>query len=214
MLCQERRFSRPLPRLALISAVFILSAIFLGCFEEGSNIHPASDAGAAGSGVLTLTWDRVMAENFDLDMSTGPGGTGAGRKIPNVANPIQINDLQIGATYYFVLTAMNDSKVSARSPETSHTVKSRDDRLELPLPVGTTEIALAWDENEKAAAYNLYWRSTPGVTRENGVKIENVQNPHKIKRLIRDVPYYFVVTAVGAAGEESGVSEELFFKAE
>jgi fibronectin type 3 domain-containing protein len=71
----------------------------------------------------------------------------------------------------------------------------------------TQSVTLKWDDVPGATSYNIYWSHKPGVTRKNGTKISNAQNPHKIAELKKGKKYYFVVTAVNASGE-SKVSEE------
>jgi len=70
---------------------------------------------------------------------------------------------------------------------------------------GTQQVKLAWEEVPDATAYNVYWRSTPGVTKDNGSKISNVQIPAVIKNLRSGVTYYFVVTAVKGSRRECGI---------
>jgi fibronectin type 3 domain-containing protein len=74
----------------------------------------------------------------------------------------------------------------------------------------TRDVTLAWDDVPNATSYNIYWSDKAGVTRENGTKISNVKNPHKIQGLKKGGRYYFVVTAVNASGE-SKESEEFSF---
>jgi hypothetical protein len=74
----------------------------------------------------------------------------------------------------------------------------------------TRGVTLAWDDVPNATSYNIYWRDKPGVTRNNGTKISNVKNPHKITGLKMGGKYYFIVTAVNASGE-SKESEEFSF---
>ena len=71
-------------------------------------------------------------------------------------------------------------------------------------------VTLAWDDIPNAISYNIYWRNKPGVTKNNGTKISNVRNPHKIVGLKKGEKYYFVVTAINASGE-SKESEEISF---
>ena len=62
-------------------------------------------------------------------------------------------------------------------------------------------VTFAWDDMPNATSYNLYWSEKPGVTKNNGTKISNVKNPHKVTGLKKGKKYYFVVTAVNASGE-------------
>jgi len=75
---------------------------------------------------------------------------------------------------------------------------------------GTQKVTLAWDNVPNAISYNIYWDSSPGITKHNAKKISNVKNPHTIKGLKRGTTYYFVVTAVNELGE-SEVSEEISY---
>jgi type IV pilus assembly protein PilQ len=75
---------------------------------------------------------------------------------------------------------------------------------------GTQQVKLAWEEVPNATAYNVYWRSSPGVTKHNGNKISNVQSPAVIKNLRSGVTYYFVVTTV-IGSKESPESEEFSY---
>jgi lysophospholipase L1-like esterase len=75
---------------------------------------------------------------------------------------------------------------------------------------GTQEVTLAWDDVPGAASYNIYWSEKPGVTRQNGTKIGNAKNPHKLKDLKKGKKYYFVVTAVNQSGESSESAEFSF----
>jgi hypothetical protein len=198
--------------------IFLTVSLLLApvaCVESNPTIRPVSKAttgGSGGAGKVTIGWNQVMADSYDLFMGTVPGGAEAGRKIANVANPFQITDLPIGATYYFVLSAKNDDRTRLQTRELAHQVQSPDDRITLAFPAQTNGITLAWDPTEEASSYNIYWRNAPGVTRQNGIKIPNVDTPHRLTGLIHGVTYYFVVTAVGKNGGESNVSEEISYQ--
>ena len=75
---------------------------------------------------------------------------------------------------------------------------------------GSKQIELDWMEVPGADSYNVYWSTSPGVTRHNGNKIANVQIPANIKNLKSGVTYYFVVTAVKGS-KESSESEEFSY---
>ena len=74
-------------------------------------------------------------------------------------------------------------------------------------PPKTYDVTLTWDDVPNATSYNIYWSDKPGVTKNNGTKISNVKNPHKIKGLKKGKKYYFVVTAVNASGESKESKE-------
>jgi len=78
---------------------------------------------------------------------------------------------------------------------------------------GKARATLAWDSVPAAISYNIYWRNQPGVTKQNGRKVANVQSPHTLKDLISGKTYYLVVTAVSKSGESS-ISGEISYTVE
>ncbi len=61
-----------------------------------------------------------------------------------------------------------------------------------------------------AIQYNIYWATSPGVTKSSGTKIENATSPYEHTGLVNGVAYYYVVTAYDAdTGLESDESEEV-----
>ena len=67
---------------------------------------------------------------------------------------------------------------------------------------------LTWDDVPDATSYNIYLSDKPGVTKDTGIKISNVKNPHKVTDLEKGKKYYFIVTAVSDSNE-SDASEEI-----
>ena len=74
----------------------------------------------------------------------------------------------------------------------------------------SAKMTVAWNSVPNAAAYNIYWRTSPGVTKKNGNKIPGVTPPYTFTGLKRGTTYFFVVTSIGQGGE-SQESEELSF---
>ena len=85
---------------------------------------PKQPAPTVGYGKLTLTWDNVSnANSYNIYWSNKMGVTKRnGTKISNVKNPHTITGLKKGETYYFVVTAVNESGESAVSESISYTV--------------------------------------------------------------------------------------------
>jgi len=88
---------------------------------------------------------------------------------------------------------------SAKTPSGSH-------------DTGADQIMLAWDSVPGARSYNIYWSTSPKVTKDNGIKIPIVTNPYIFKGVRKATTYYFVVTAVNEQGE-SAVSTEITYTA-
>jgi fibronectin type 3 domain-containing protein len=85
---------------------------------------PKQPAPTVGYGKVTLTWDNVSnATSYNIYWSNKKGVTKHnGTKISNVKNPHTVTGLEKGSTYYFVVTAVNESGESAVSESISYTV--------------------------------------------------------------------------------------------
>ena len=76
------------------------------------------------TGQVTLQWDPVPnAISYNIYWDTNPGVDKInGRKIENAMIPTTIRDLNAGTTYYFVVTAVNETGESETSKEISYTI--------------------------------------------------------------------------------------------
>lgn len=184
----------------------VVLAVTLGFLSAcGGDDPPGVPSGltAAAAGTeITLTWDVALdASSYNLYWSTSPGVTTAtGTKIEGATRPYVHTGLTSGATYYYVLTAVNAGGESGASTEVSATLA--------PAAPGTVSVTSAdhiatvdWRDTLGATSYNLYWSNTAGVTKATGTKIENVTAPYVHTGLTNGTTYYYVVTAVGAGGE-------------
>ena len=77
------------------------------------------------------------------------------------------------------------------------------------LETGDGQVTLAWSKTFNTAAYNIYYSTSPGVTKLNGTKFGTTTGTNTIVTgLENDTRYYFVVTSLNSSGE-SGVSNEV-----
>ena len=198
---------------------------FVGCTDT-SNIIPASKL---DSGKVTLSWNNfpgAISYNIYFDRTTGLTKLSSHR-IPNALNPFTVTDLVLGTTYYFGITVSGESGESDILIQKPYTVADKEGVVNFgdlapesqnlkaqatkeQVPEG--QVTLSWDNVPNAVSYNIYWRHSPGVTKQNGKKIANVTNPYTFKGLEGGKIYYFVVTALDNS-KESKESDELSFKA-
>ena len=73
---------------------------------------------------------------------------------------------------------------------------------------GDSQATLIWSEVPSATSYNIYWAATAGVGTASGTKISGAVSGQAVTGLTNGTSYYFVVTALNAAGE-SVVSSEV-----
>jgi hypothetical protein len=172
---------------------------------------PGGVKAVAGNGQVTVSWNAVPgATSYNLYYSTSPGVSKLnGTKITGVATPYSMTSLINGTPYYFVVTAVNGDNESFESAQVSATPS-------LPVPpapegasavAGNGQVTLSWNGVSAATSYNLYYSTSPGVTKQNGLKIAGVTSPYIKTSLTNDTPYYFVVTAVNGAVESAASAQ-------
>jgi outer membrane protein OmpA-like peptidoglycan-associated protein len=119
MLIEAKSFYRMIS-LPLAGWCLLWSAISLsGCHQARKEYASGS---ALVSGDVTLLWDEVPnATAYNVYVSKSPGVTkDSGYKFQNVSNPVRINLLEPGTTYYFVVTVVTGSEESRGSREQSY----------------------------------------------------------------------------------------------
>ncbi|MGD8272228.1 MAG: OmpA family protein [Desulfobacterales bacterium] len=91
-----------------------------GCNQTSKNF-PLSSALTSGS--VTLLWKEIPgATSYNVYVSKSPGITKlSGSKISNATNPIKIDQLKPGKTYYFAVTVVDEQGESEKSKELSYT---------------------------------------------------------------------------------------------
>lgn len=171
---------------------------------------PASLTAAGGTGQVTLSWSSVSnATSYNLYYATTSGvSKTSGTKISSVSSPYLQTGLAAGASYFYVVTAVNSSGESADSPQASASTASAPAVPAVPTAPasviatgGTNQVTLSWGAVSTATSYNVYYATSSGVTKANGTKITNVTSPAVLGSLAAGTTYYYIVTAVNSTGE-------------
>lgn len=79
----------------------------------------------------------------------------------------------------------------------------------LTIVSGDASATLVWTAVTGATSYNVYWSNTTGVTPTTGTKQTVSKTTFSHKGLINSEVYYYVVTAVNAAGESAPSEQKL-----
>lgn len=72
---------------------------------------------------------------------------------------------------------------------------------------GNEQVTVSWGAVSGATSYNIYWATSSGVLKSTDTKITGAASPHTHIGLTNGTTYYYVVTAVNAAGESAESSE-------
>lgn len=168
---------------------------------------------AGGFGQVTISWNAVSdATSYNIYWSTTPGVTTAtGTKIAGATSPYVQTGLTASTTYYYIVTAVNSLGESTPSAQASATTTSAPTVPAAPIGVGamggTNQVTVSWATVTGATSYNLYWATTAGVTPATGTKITGATSPYVQTGLTAGTTYYYVVTAVNAAGESAASAQ-------
>jgi len=73
---------------------------------------------------------------------------------------------------------------------------------------GKERVILNWSPIANANAYNIYYSTSPGVTKAKGIKVPDEHGPYTARDLQNGATYYFAITAVNEKGE-SALSREV-----
>ena len=169
---------------------------------------PTGLSATGGTNQVSTSWSAVTgATSYNLYWSTASGvSTTSGTKITSATSPYVQTGLNAGTSYYYIVTAVNAAGEGPASAQVSASTSA-------PAPVlpaapagvtatgGTTQATITWSAVSGATSYNLYYSTTSGVTKANGSKVTPATTPYVLTGLGAGTTYYFVVTAVNAAGE-------------
>lgn len=168
-------------------------------------VPPSTPSGislVSGDSQVTVTWKPISnATSYNLYYSGGAAA--ASVKVSNVTSPYTLTGLVDGKTYNFTLTAVNAGGESVASASTGALPQA-------PVPGAPTgvsaaaansQVTLSWTNVSGATSYNLYYLTSSGVTASTGNRVTAVTNPYTLPNLTNGTAYYFIVTAISAAGE-------------
>lgn len=174
---------------------------------------PTGVSAAAGNNQLTVSWTAAAgAASYNIYYGTVAGVTTANQtKVIGATSGSAITGLVNGTKYYVAVTSVNASGESVVSSEVNATPVAPPPPPSAPKGVsitsGNAQATLTWQTVTGATSYNVYYRTSPGVTIANGTKIANTSSGTPITGLTNGTAYYFVVVAEGAGGEGAESSE-------
>lgn len=166
-------------------------------------------ATAVPSGLIDLSWNGARGATYSVKRGTQDGGpyftVATGLTSPSYSD----TGLTAGTTYYYVVTNDNLGGQSDPSDQVSDTALPPLPGIPAELSAGavsTTEIALHWTAASDAASYTIKRATTSGGSHsilETGV----TDTSYSDTGLSTGETYYYVVSAVNAAGESADSTE-------
>ncbi len=169
---------------------------------------PTGVTATGGANQVRVSWSAVTgATSYNIYWSATSGVTkSTGTKIAGTTSPYVQTGLSAGTAYYYIVTAQNGAGEGAASTQATATTNAPAPTAPA-APTGVTatggakQVNISWSAVAGATSYNLYWRTTSGVTIANGTKITGATRPYVQAGLADGTTYYYIVTAVNAAGE-------------
>src|ERR1035441_6019292 len=184
-------------------------------------VGPAGLAASPGNNRVTLAWNPLLgATSYNVKRATVSGGPYTTLSAPGTVTGTSYTDLTAlnGTTYYYVISAATEISAASETAN-SPTEASATPTTPSPVPTGlrttagNAQVGLNWIPSAGAVSYNVK-RSTvsggnpPGtyaaISTFGAVTVTNFTDTN----VINSVPYYYVVSAVNAAGSESLNSTE------
>lgn len=167
----------------------------------GSNNPPSAPtnvAATAGFRESAVSWTSVSgATSYNIYWSTVSPATTSSSKIPNATSPYVHVGLTRDQTYYYVVTAIKNSRESAPSTEASVVPVSSGPATPkaLAAKAGTGLNTVTWQATEGATSYNLYWSTSNNITKTSN-KLAAVTSPYQHTGLSGGTSYYYAIAAV------------------
>jgi len=180
---------------------------------------PSSLSAAPDNLQVRLLWNlspTATSYNLYYSMTTGVTTTN-GTKVSGIAtNSTTQSGLNNGTPYYFVVTAVNQAGESAASNEATATPSAPPAAAAAVPPAPSnllavaseSQVSLVWTPPVAGVTYNLYYSMSSGVPLASRTQVPSIAVPSYVQKSLQNgTPYYFVVTAVNAAGESPASAE-------
>jgi fibronectin type 3 domain-containing protein len=169
---------------------------------------PTNLTATASNNLVALKWNSAArATSYNVMRSLTNGGTYsfvASVTTTNYTNTGLVND---GATYYYVVTAMNAVGQSTNSTQVSATLPAPPNSpAGLTATPGDAQVSLGWNAASGATNYFVKSALVPGgpyaTIRTNGTSLSFTNTG-----LSNGTVYYYVVSASNSAGESTNSTE-------
>jgi fibronectin type 3 domain-containing protein len=170
---------------------------------------PTNFVAKAGNAQISLAWSASTgATSYNVKRSTTSGGPYSQIATPS-ANSYADTGLTNGATYYYVVAAVNSSGQSANSAQASATPVAPATPPPTPTNLtatpGNAQVSLAWSMGTGATSYDVQ-RSTASGGPYSQIATPST-NSYTDTGLTNGTTYYYVVAASNSAGHSANSAQ-------
>jgi fibronectin type 3 domain-containing protein len=170
---------------------------------------PTGLAATAGNTQVSLSWTAsASATGYRVKRSTS-SGTETQISAPT-STAYTDTGLTNGVKYFYVVSAVSSGGESANSPEVSATPVAPVNPPAAPAGLqaagGNAQVSLSWNASAGAASYNVKRSTTNGGPYTTAVASPALTN-YTDTTVTNDTTYYYVVSAVNAAGESPNCAQ-------
>jgi fibronectin type 3 domain-containing protein len=164
---------------------------------------------------IKIEWtDNSDVDSYAIYFSNYSGVNEASEMIENVTSPYVHSGLDSAKTYYYRVGGVKSGKYGPLSNEVSTTPFAAGQAVgETARPTLVTAsrfsdsaLTISWLNVEGAQSYNIYYSTTPGVSRSSSF-FNTLTNPVVHNNLVPNVIYYYRI-----AGVKDGIPGELSFE--
>jgi fibronectin type 3 domain-containing protein len=208
---------RSIPIRGLMAAVCL--ALLAGCLPPRHNspetpppAAPADLTATPGNAVVTLSWTASTgATGYDVKRATTSGGpyTQLAQVAAPTSNGYVDSSVTNGTTYYYVVSTLTAAGSSANSPQVSATPTASGGFPAAPTNLtatpGNAMVTLAWTASAGATGYSVKRATTSGGPYT--VLAAPTSNGYTDSSVTNGTTYYYVVSALAAAGESANSAQ-------
>jgi hypothetical protein len=202
-------------KMKIYAAILLLPFFIISCGGGGGG---SSSSGEVGSILVSIA---VTPANPNITTGTTQQFTATGMysngTAQNITSTVTWNSSSTGVATIAGTAGLSTSIsagatiITATSGSISgSTLLTVTDTLLLPVPTGVRtaaasgQVTIIWDGGTGATSYNIYWSTTPGVTKTAGTKISGINHSsYTHTGLTNGTTYYYIVTAQYPTGESN-----------
>ncbi len=170
--------------------------------------QPSTITAVAGNDTVALSWSTTTgATAYNLYRATISGAEGTTPYVTATsATSYTDNNVVNGNTYYYTVAAIGSTGTSAQSseiiatPVASTQYTAPEPPYDVTAASGNSQVILTWQDNGNATSYNIYRGTASGGESTTATATGITTTTYSDSAVTDGVTYYYVLTAVDAAG--------------